>query len=303
MRYLHSLNTIPIFNIPNHIIPSYYRFVGTIICASMSVAWLKYYGKEIVLHTDTLGKDMLKFLPYDEIHLTLDEIPENIHPSYFAVGKMFALEKEPINTCHLDYDVFLKKPEVFDLIENTNYDLLVQQIETGEKYRDLAGNVYENDPEFFKNMGLNLYDTSAYNTGIVNFRNQELKDKFIDNYKKIITHYSHVSNDILNKEKDEHYIPDLYAEQVNIYQISKDYNVYPLLGHKIKKGYAHDIGYQHLLTSLKFTRLNKVMEMLSVVDTEIYKQTKSVVDDIMQQTGRDTYNLEIFEDEDDVIVN
>ena len=294
MRFVHSLNTNPIFNNNNHIIPQFYRLVGSIIYSAMSVCWVQYHGHDIILHTDSKGKDLLDFIPYNEIHTTRDDIPKDIHPAFFAAGKMYAMSNEPLNSIHIDNDVFLKKPIVYDLIENSKYELLIQQTEDGEIYDEFAGHIYKKDPDFFNQQGLDINDHRAYNTGILNFRSQSLKDEFIEKYKKIVRHYSKICDNELSTSKK--CIPDLFAEQMNIYQTSKNYNVLGLLDGTQIDDFAYDIGYQHVLTYVKFTKMDMVMDMLSKINPDMYNKTLERVQQIMKAKGYDHYNIKTVGD-------
>lgn len=290
MRFVHSLSTIPILNRPEYKIPEFYRLVGNIVLSALSVAYIKKFKHKIVLHTDSIGKKILNFLPYDEIYTTLDDIPEYIHPSFFAYGKIQAMENEPLNSIHIDNDVFLKEYIVYDLIENTKYDLLVQHTENGEQYDKFCG-FYKSNPEFIKSLGLDPNSNIAYNTGILNFRNQELKDLFIYNYKQIVEHYSKTCFKTLSENSE--LIPDLFPEQVNIYQISRNYKVLSILDRYLfdYKEFGKIIGYEHLITILKYTKIDYVLDMLSEINPDIFLNTMGHIKYFMDKMGYDEYSI------------
>ena len=50
----------------------------TLLCYAISFHYAKQMGAEVVLHTDSLGAEMLSFIPYDEVYIDLDDIPDNI---------------------------------------------------------------------------------------------------------------------------------------------------------------------------------------------------------------------------------
>lgn len=284
MRFVHSLNTKPMFIRDLYGVPIYYRLAGTIVCSALSVSLLKVRGHKIVLHTDDVGKELMKHVPYDEVHLTINEVSDDFHPRFFASCKMFAMEKEPLNSIHIDNDVFLKRKQVLDIIENSKYDLLVQQTEITGNYPNFSS-IYLNHPEFINKMGIDMDVDKAYNTGILNFRNQELKDRFINGYKEIVKHYSkNYKNEI---EDDLKLIPDLIPEQKLIYHLSEGYNVHKLLEPmENDENFSHDIGYQHLITILKYTKTHKIMEMLNKVNPNLM----NIID---KQCG-DYYNIGVF---------
>lgn len=294
MRFVHSLNTKPIFLSQLYGVPIFYRLVGTIICSAMSLTFVKVRGHQIVLHTDDVGKDLLSFLPYDEIHTTVNDIPDTFHPKFWASCKMFAMEKEPLNSIHIDNDVFIKRVKAFDIIQNSDYDLLIQETETANTY-NLWTDLFFNHPEYMNQMGIDVKQPGAYNTGIMNFRNQELKDKFIQGYKNIVEYYSKNYKDFLDEGKT--LIPDLMAEQKHLYQISKGYKVHGLLEPmRENEGFSHDIGYQHLLTVFKYTKLNKVMEMLEKVEPDLYRYIDNFCSNLYEKGEYNGIDLEIPED-------
>ena len=84
-RFVHSFWTKPCEN-DNEKLKKYILYFAT------SLAWLKKNNFPIVLHTDSKGKELFKNLPYDEIYTTLDNIPENISPKFYAYGKFLAMQ-------------------------------------------------------------------------------------------------------------------------------------------------------------------------------------------------------------------
>jgi hypothetical protein len=112
-----------------------------------------------ILHTDSLGKELLGFLPYDEIHLTLNVLNDlNIHERVWAAGKIWAQEAEPIGSLHIDGDVFIKTEKLRDLIFNSKKDLVTQNIE------------YSKDSDYFEKQ----YSKSIYVQNIVQYN--KIKD-------------------------------------------------------------------------------------------------------------------------------
>ena len=85
----------------------------TLLCYAISFHYAKQMGAEVVLHTDSLGAEMLSFLPYDEVYIDLDDIPDNI-TRFWAYGKLYATKQEPLGSVHIDGDVFLRDPQLAD---------------------------------------------------------------------------------------------------------------------------------------------------------------------------------------------
>lgn len=111
MRLCHSFSTRPL-GVEAYNTAALRRLIGNVWYFALSVAYAKRSGAYIVLHTDSFGKAMLGHLPYDEIHLTLDDMPADISPRFWAAGKIFAQEAEPIGSLHIDGDVFIKRADL-----------------------------------------------------------------------------------------------------------------------------------------------------------------------------------------------
>lgn len=266
MRFVHSLNTKPLnIGVFNRDVKA--RIFSHIIYYSISVAWLKKFNQEVVLYTDELGKSLLEHLPYDEIKL-IDV--EGVCPRFWAAIKMWALGEEPLYSVHIDGDVFLKSQELIDDIKNSDYDLLCQCYESAEWYVNEC-DVLWRDKEFCKSKGLDLDNLGAYNTGIVGFGSQELKNKFIEGYKELSKHFSQKYWDEL--EAHPEWCPDCVCEQQYIYQLAAGSNVKKLIGvSPLDPSFTQkcdEIRYQHILNN-KIKDMDKALESLKKLNIEIY---------------------------------
>lgn len=277
MRFLHSFSTRPM-EIQLYDTNTLKRLIGNVWYYALSVAYLKRLNQQIVLHTDELGKALLGFLPYDEIHTTLNEIDENYSPRFWAFGKMMTIEREPLNSIHIDGDVFIKQPEVIDKIENTSWDVVVQNREKFIHSERSDISVFRNDIEYCKKLGLDINETGCFNTGILGFRNEELKRTFVEGYKNLVLHFSkHYKVELHN---GIYSTPDLVAEQQYIYQCVKNgnYNVFWFLDNYIEdfkqlSQEARNKGFQHVITSAKFLQLDNCKNTLKIISPEIYNNT------------------------------
>ena len=83
-RFVHSFWTKPCDD--NEKLRKYMLYFGT------SLAYIKSFNMPIVLYTDSKGKEVFKDFPYDEIYTTLDNIPEDINPKFYAYGKFLAMQ-------------------------------------------------------------------------------------------------------------------------------------------------------------------------------------------------------------------
>lgn len=244
---------------------------------ALSIAYLKKIDVKKILHTDSVGKELLGFLPYDEIHLTLNVLNDlNIHERIWAAGKIWAQEAEPIGSLHIDGDVFIKTEKLRDLIFNSKKDLVTQNIE------------YSKDTDYYEKQyskseikkviptinedEIKIYgDSSAVNCGIVRFNNKELKTIYIKKYKEYLKiAQSHMSQEKMN---DLVFTPDLIIEQWNLYNIiyTYDYTVECLFnkGEDIQKK-AREYGYAHMFSRSKYEKINEVKNRLKEVDIDIY---------------------------------
>ena len=236
---------------------------------ALSVAYLKRLGQEVVLHTDNFGKICLDHVPYDHIYLTLEEqIPKGICPVMWACGKFYALREEPLGSVHIDGDVFIKSKECLDIINTNDYDLLIQNEE-----QTVEINMYPKDSKKLEHLIYPEYIQKvypkAYNTGILCFNNEKLKDKFITNY-----FFFH--EQIINDEKikqfwdiDRETCPDIIVEQLFIHQLS--------LGYKalcITDVLLDTKSYQHVIGKKKYRCLENCKATLKHIDEELYNLTE-----------------------------
>ena len=67
MHFVHSLWTKPLI-VNRRNINFKTSLITTILCNATSVAWLTHLGAKINLYADGFGRDLLDFLPYDNIY-------------------------------------------------------------------------------------------------------------------------------------------------------------------------------------------------------------------------------------------
>lgn len=266
LKLIHSFNTKPFF-INAYNVPQTTRMMGNIWYYALSFAYVKSFGASIELHTDTLGKALLSSLPYDKIHLTLDSLPTDLHPRFWAAGKIWALDASGPGVIHIDGDVFLKRSSLLEDIENSTWDFIGQSFEPTECY-------VNEGKSMFKSVGIDLESIhGAYNTGVIGFRNPELLKEFTKSYKEKALEISRKHGKTL--ESSSFLTPDLILEQYNAYRIceKRGANVKLILpqGLDINEE-AIRIGYQHCLTCSKFSQLDKCSETLKRVSPEIYNK-------------------------------
>lgn len=252
------------------------RLFGNVIYYALSVAHLKKLKQEVVLYTDALGKALLGYLPYDEIHMLDAAELDSIHPRFFAAGKFVAMEKEGLDAIHIDHDVFIKDTKCLNRIKRLKGDLLVQNFEASDWFvRNVE--LFKNDEEYCKSQGLDYNDFDDFNTGIIQFKNQELKDKFIRGYKNLARHFTEKFASDLSL--NDHQTPDLVIEQQYIRQCAKGYKTSFLLDPKdgeTNRAFCNDIGYHHICGSHKYSAVDRAMNELQSINNKIYNETKEL---------------------------
>lgn len=265
MRFFHSFWSKPMSD--NHIAPSLVNY-------ATSFAYAKQLGAEVVLHTDTRGAELLSAIPYDEVIIDLNDIEERI-TRFWAYGKLVATKNEPIESIHIDGDVFLTLQALVPALEQ-NCDLLVQSEEDASWRFDQSYQLSQyaisqyNLPE-----GLHIYHPNAYNCGLVRFNNPILKERYLNAYFDIVD-YS-LEDPMFIKRCDEHkgsqkgtVIPDLIAEQQVPHELAQGYDVKLLLPPPVNT-HARKMGYIHLLGKAKYIWWQDVAAKLQEVSQVLYE--------------------------------
>ena len=265
-RIIHSFSTRPLF-INTYGVSPMKKLIGNIWYYALSVAYAKRSGASIDLYTDTLGSKLLSDIPYDNIYVTLDDLPSDLNPRFWAAGKMYALGKAGVGAIHIDGDVFLKSSELIEDIENSDWDFIAQSYEAGDWYKS-EHPLFKRDLSYCKSHDLEVFSYGAYNTGVIGFRNQDLFNKFITGYKEMSLRFSKIGKDLL--DNSPRLTPDLILEQQYVYQIAKNSKIKLILPNGWTD--APEKKYQHCLTSTKFNVLNKCQDTLRKVSPNIYNK-------------------------------
>lgn len=275
MRFVHSFNTRPMA-IDCYGVDSLRRLLGSVWYFALSVAYIKRAGHEIVLHTDSLGRALLGHIPYDQIHLTLDNMPEELHPRFWAAGKIWALAAEGAGVVHIDGDVFIKRRELADELADEGWDFIAQHYESSEWY-EKENVLYDLAPEVCLVRGLDTHRCGAYNTGVLGFRDPALMRDFIHGYKEIAMYFSAHHSDVL--DSDSFLTPDVILEQRYVHQLCSRHGARVKLvlpGASRHGAQAVAKGFQHVLTSRKFEQLDKCRAALERVAPDIYLNTLKI---------------------------
>lgn len=273
VRFIHSFSTKPL-KIDCYSISGMNRLIAQVWYFTLSFAYLKQLGATIVLHTDSFGKKLLEHIPYDEIHLTLDNMPEGIHPRFWAAGKFVAIQNEKPPFIHIDGDVFIKSEKLLNTIEKKvlENDLLIQSDDPAKMYT-LETPIFNSEKEFCEEHSCFPDGKDAYNTGILGIKSTEVRDKVCSNYLDIVKYFS--KNYKVTLDSETYITPDLIAEQKMIRTLSDNNNwkVDMLLKNLDE---AMLIDYQHVYTSRKITDLDKCKETLSIINKDLYEATAKI---------------------------
>lgn len=242
---------------------------STLLFTTIGVIAAKRLGMEIVLHTDDYGAKLFRHIPYDEVYLTLNG--HDINAQFWASGKMIALEHEPLGSCHLDLDAWIKGAKCRDIVFGSTADLVVQSKED-------AFGVYDPNKRFVFDQGrvdISGYldvkqarrSSEAYNCGLVRLNNQRLKDKWLQLYWKITHELDRKRPPDLH---EKYCIPDLVAEQWALFHLCKQqgFRVQCICDGFNQHQQAHEIGYAHLISEHKYhvdDELKKILQRLKAL--------------------------------------
>ena len=296
MNFYHVLWTVPMKKNRWHY--SYEDNVKmTIYYYGLSVAYLKKLNQKIDLYTDSEGKKILDHLPYDNIYVVLDNMDKNIPGCNWAAGKIESFKYSKLGDIYIDGDVFIKKQECLDkLLENTNFDGYFAGLENPQQRPFTCK---KNDPnyEIKKNkynmiywdynkimegfdfpLNIPIYGLNACNGGLVIFNNQEYKDKYLYAYDYMLNQIKNSEKVKKEYEKNYYLCLDLITEQRFFYEIGKEYKLGFLIDHwkrddnidyRLSKQ-ANAIGFQHVLSGVKYDLLDTCIRNLKIVDKNIY---------------------------------
>ena len=262
-RTFHSFWTYPLLHgnhPPDHIRK---RLKSTLLFTGIGVVALKKLGVRIVLHADALGAEIFSCLPYDEIHTTLAGF--DFSRTSWVSGKMLAFPHEPLGSCHLDLDVWLKSPVVRDIIFNSTADVVAQSPEgmPGEydklRYRmfDMVGDTSFIDMKKADN-------PRAYNCGVVRINRQAAKDAYLRMYWRLVEEVQKTNQRAF---ENNYHIPNLIGEQWLLYQMCNEHNFsVDTFCKGIGCPIPGEIGYAHLLLGQKYeidAKLTAILRNLS----------------------------------------
>lgn len=238
------------------------------ICFILSCLCARKLGYDIDLHCN---KNMYKYLsiaPYTNVYVDLDDLKQP-HRIY-AKSKFDVMSKEDLGNIHLDGDVFLLKDSIKQLLDFSEFDLIVQCKETR---KNMGGYLWTESSNSFKNCEYPNWACKVcnvmYNCGVVGINNKDLKDEYFETYYNMLKKYEKFGVDVCS-------VPDIIIEQQFLYDICKyrGYKVKTLLNEDDLEGSAKDIGYSHLMGRSKYKFKDNVEKMIYKLDKNIYFEIK-----------------------------
>lgn len=245
---------------------------------ALSAHYVKKHGHALVMHTDKLGEQVFGVLPYDELYRTLDDFPG---PHVFwAAGKIHAHNYEPLGTIHIDGDVFIKHPSIYELIEAPGCDLIVQSYDW---CRALPLTVKMLRPYLIRDLRwlFSVTDVTslnqAYNCGVVCFRDAGLRQDYVETYAASVRYLSR-SKELVERLYTNTFkkMPaDLVLEQKMLCSMAErgNYNVRRIIecnGHWIEEADKYEDRYEHLLFMKKYGVLPDIKNKLHDENPELY---------------------------------
>lgn len=257
MRFVHTFYSVPL--LANKFNKYETSMTFTITNYAYSAHCVKKLGHEIVLFTDEKGKELLGFIPYDEI-IVIKDIEHSKH--FAAQFKFKALQQCKLGDVIIDGDLFIKKQEALDRIKDDTNAVIYSFFEPyNYTLRGTMKNYYINLlAKMRKVQYLDGYelpkkwgDMGWMNTSLMRFNDEELLQEYIRQYE----HHKHILQDI-NFEGEW---PDIIIEQYFLTQLCKnkqtkaiveDFWVDPLYNIKsAEMGFVHlgaaKPGYQKIL--------------------------------------------------------
>lgn len=273
MLFIHSYWTAPR--------PENYIYDADLWYAALSISYIHRLGHTIDLYTDSLGYEIFSVLPYDNIHVVLDDLHKTINPHIWSASKFKALEIAPLGACHIDYDFFLKD-FTFDDIEH--YDMFCQSlIPDNADYRYVSRYIRKaciKDPVSLPQNIHFDFKEHILHLGIWQLTNQELKDEIIGTYFYMA---EELSKKMPEKAWDcpSHFVPNLFLEEQLVGEIAYNpkYHVHCLINVYDEQGFLniqHQNPYiEHFAGSQKYFRLDYVILSLKEVNVEVYEMLKA----------------------------
>ncbi len=286
IKGIYSLNTHPIsnnrWNMGN-------KFKETIYMTALSVLYGCRVFDRVELYIDPIGYEYLNELPCQVTQVHFDDDQE-----IWMKSKIYAIKDQTEPFVHLDTDIFLRKPNLFEFDK-----VLVERKDNGyHNYRDLISffDPYCQHFDFW-----NPTIKYAWSCGVLGFKDLQLRDDFVTAF-EVMEHIlaTHQEAYAEFKQGCHHgggYLePSLVLEQYNLTSLLTEKHVEPRLliqgeNHYEQSKYANEIGYVHLLGASKYhaKNLEKIKELLQKEFCDYYTRIQYKLDDSEPKLARLNY--------------
>lgn len=193
-----------------------FEILTTILSA---LKWREKNGS-VKMITDSVGMEFYKKNGmtdiWDDISVTLDDVPDTINPSVFwAAGKLFALKSQKAPITVIDTDFIVWEPILFDNLSAV----------TSVHFENLYPDIYPDKSYFKMKQGYEFGDWNwqirAMNTAFCVFKNQELLDLYTAEAIRFMENTADEVDDNLRYMvfAEQRLLP-MCAEQINVYYTS-----------------------------------------------------------------------------------
>jgi hypothetical protein len=259
-----------------------------------SVMHAKRFAQKLTLHTDDLGLKYYGELGYDEVKTTLN-ILEDEPSRFWSRGKMVAIENEPIGSIHIDGDVFIKKPEMINVLDFPNHDVIVQCEERLGIFMRHYFDTIHHYPIALTELpkGFNPKLKHALNCGVLGFNNEKVKSDYLKGYYNLVEQLKASEYFMDELKHNPKFEPNIVIEQFFLAGYCDKYKakvkfVLPLYSDtddelgtvKEMNDTANRIGYAHAWGSTKYKLIPAIKEKMKKYDPQYYRKVQKITNKI-----------------------
>lgn len=264
MNFAHSFWSKPLLNCKFNRFEEQLKIILTDYLLSFII--IKDNGYDVTLYTDKIGADILSIINYDHIEIIENSITDDYN--FAASIKFCALERMPLEDTLIDGDCFFQKGKIYGIIEGARTDFLCTTFEGKNAVLDnlelckFAHSIDFEEP--FKVPEIESLN-GWYNTSVMRFNNQDLKNIYIDAYKKNLKICESV-------KWNNRLWPDIIIEQFHLTQLLNDYTVQTITPNISAESdsFAKKIGFTHLGMS-KYKEQERLENYLRTYYAEAYR--------------------------------
>lgn len=243
-----------------------------LICSAYSVTKVHQAGYKIVLYTDDYGKELLKDVPYDEVFVTLNNLQNSINPHIWSASKFISMQQEPLDSIHIDNDVFLYNTKLLKIPKNVKF-LAQHRIPNNDDYdfvrryikKATVGKV--NYP-----MDWDWKCKDCLHLGSFAFNDQQLKDKIINTYVDLAQQITkHIPNTLFEINLPR-FIPNLLLEENFLGMYTKDIPIKFICDWNKLNPCEPNEQYEHFAGGNKMGFLEYIKAQLQKHDIQLYNK-------------------------------